>query len=278
MVRLDLVVTKLERLLAQERGKWPMSSKDLNNHVFLAYTSLRCGMGILGLLLPLVLMFGGLASRTPFQASLSDYYNTPMRDYFVGILFALGSFLYLYKGFSWKENYALNIAGVLVILIAVVPTDVDSEPPTPLSPTAQFHHVFAILFLLTIAYVCLFRSADTLGLLELMTSKTRANFYYYTYKLIGICMATAPFVVLYIEHRYRRVFFTETTTVWIFSAYWLLKTKEMVESRADQWVALTRHSKEDLMPGGKANGDPRDMCSEPDIASRPATESRGFEK
>ena len=94
------------------------------------------------------------------------YYHSYMRDYFVGGLFALGSFMYLYKGFSWQENYALNVAGILAILIAVVPTDLKSVPPIAQSPTSQVHMIFAIAFLLTIGYVCVFRSADTLPLLR----------------------------------------------------------------------------------------------------------------
>ncbi len=234
-----------------------MKSNELNNHVFLTYAHLRSGMGLIALVLPLVLWFGGLASGTHLQSSLSDYYYTPMRNYFVGILFALGSFMFLYKGFGWQENYALHFAGVLAILIAVVPTDAPGEPEATLSPTAVFHKVFAVLFFLTIAYVCLFRSADTLPLLG---SGTRAKFYYYTYKLIGIYMATVPVVLYYFElHRYQRVFFAEATSIWAFSAYWLLKTREIANSQADLVVDSIQNPRVGVLPRGEDKEDINDI-------------------
>jgi hypothetical protein len=213
-----------------------MTSKDLNNHVFLTYAHLRSGMGIIALVLPFILWGGGLAAGIHLQSSLSDYYYSSMRNYFVGILFALGSFMFLYKGFSWQENYALHLAGVLAILIAVVPTDDPGNPQAELTPTALLHKLFAVFFFLTIAYVCLFRSADTLPLLG---SGLRAKVYYWTYKVIGIYMAIVPLVLYYFEfHRYQRVFFAEATSIWTFGAYWLLKTKEISDSQADRVVAV----------------------------------------
>ncbi len=45
-----------------------------------------------------------------------------MRSWFVGILFVLGIFLYLYKGFSTLENCLLNIAGLSALGVALFPT------------------------------------------------------------------------------------------------------------------------------------------------------------
>jgi hypothetical protein len=42
-----------------------------------------------------------------------------MRDWFVGLLFAVGNFLYLYKGFGRAEDWALNIGGVLALGVAM---------------------------------------------------------------------------------------------------------------------------------------------------------------
>jgi len=53
---------------------------------------------------------------------MSAYYHTAMREVFVGILFAVGAYLYLYKGFSAVENIALNLAGTFAICIPLFPT------------------------------------------------------------------------------------------------------------------------------------------------------------
>ena len=44
-----------------------------------------------------------------------------MRIWSVGILFVVAAFLYLYKGFTPFENYALNVAGVCALGVALVP-------------------------------------------------------------------------------------------------------------------------------------------------------------
>jgi hypothetical protein len=49
--------------------------------------------------------------------------NGVMRDWFVGILWAIGVFLVLYRGYGRRENTALNIAGMLLIMVAMVPMD-----------------------------------------------------------------------------------------------------------------------------------------------------------
>jgi hypothetical protein len=56
---------------------------------------------------------------------MSAYYHSgggAMRDEFVGILFAVGAFLCLYKGFTTFE-YALNLAGAFVIGVAAFPME-----------------------------------------------------------------------------------------------------------------------------------------------------------
>jgi hypothetical protein len=44
-----------------------------------------------------------------------------MRDWFVGALFAIAACLYLYKGFTPKENRLLNLAAVFAVGVAIFP-------------------------------------------------------------------------------------------------------------------------------------------------------------
>ncbi len=82
--------------------------KELLPHILSTYFILRIGMGIIAIAFPISLWFVGLLRGVELQTSMSAYYHTSMQDVFVGILFALGTFLYLYKGFSKGENIALN--------------------------------------------------------------------------------------------------------------------------------------------------------------------------
>src|SRR5688500_3060530 len=77
-----------------------MASPDLDRHISLTYRNLRVGMGVLAVAFPLLLWWIGLVCSVELQRSISAYYHTSMRDVFVGVLFAVGAYLYLYKGFS----------------------------------------------------------------------------------------------------------------------------------------------------------------------------------
>ena len=98
-----------------ETSRRSMQPDELQAHILSTYFGLRLGIVIASALLPIVLFFGGwLRGGLELQPSISDYYfagGGVMRDWFVGTLCAVGVFLYLYKGFSDRENVALNIAG-----------------------------------------------------------------------------------------------------------------------------------------------------------------------
>lgn len=132
----------------------------LMNHVSLTYAHLRRGMAALALVLPWTLWFGGaIVFDVPLQSSLSAYYHTGMRDVFVGVLVALGVFLFLYKGVSARENWGLNIAGMAAPGIAFfpIPPGTDCGGGTG---AFSWHMVFASVFFVAIAYVCLFTVDD----------------------------------------------------------------------------------------------------------------------
>ena len=99
----------------------PMREEDLQRHITRTYMTLRVGVAAMGLALPLLLWVG---SEEP-QSSMSACYHTRMGDVFVGLLFAIGACLYLYRGFSTRENIALNLAGILAFGVAVFPTPVE---------------------------------------------------------------------------------------------------------------------------------------------------------
>lgn len=54
--------------------------------------------------------------------SVSAYYYTPARTVFVGGLIAFGAALIAYKGRAPEEDVALNFAGYMAIIVAIVPT------------------------------------------------------------------------------------------------------------------------------------------------------------
>jgi hypothetical protein len=57
-----------------------------------------------------------------FQTSISAYYYTPVRAVFVGALLTLGVCLICLKGSTDVEDLLLNVAGMLALVVAFVPT------------------------------------------------------------------------------------------------------------------------------------------------------------
>lgn len=56
------------------------------------------------------------------EGSISAYYGGPVRDVFVGALFAIAVCLVAYQGADLLEDYALNGAGFYAVFVALVPT------------------------------------------------------------------------------------------------------------------------------------------------------------
>jgi hypothetical protein len=231
------------------------SPLSIEEHIIETYSVLRRGIGYLAIALPIILAVGGfLLYKLPLQDSISAYYhafvpttqppglfdvagNGTMRNWFVGILWAIGVFLVLYRGYGRRENTALNIAGVLLVIVAMFPMDWICGTSCP---KVSIHGVAAILFFLAIGYVCIFRSVDTLPLIQ--DVNTRA-FYSRWYRTIGLVMWVFPLVVAVLEFFKLRpfgthtIFFIEAAGIWTFAAYWLLKSREIDRSNADEAAA-----------------------------------------
>jgi hypothetical protein len=230
----------------------------IESHIAVTYKVLRRGLAVLAIGLPLVLsVLGYVQYGLALQESISAYYHAStstdpgfdpfsaagqgqMRDWFVGILWAVGVFLILYRGYGRRENQALNLAGILLILVAMFPMEWTCRNACS---KITLHGVFAVAFFFMIGYVCIFRSGDTLALIR--DAAKQAN-YRRTYRIIGLVMWVFPVIVVglsffqfYLFGRYT-VFFIEAAGIWTFAYYWWQKSVEIEESRADQ-AALAGH-------------------------------------
>jgi len=223
--------------------------KNIREHILNTYTYLRLGMAGIGIIFPLVLWWVGLIFGVSFQASISSYYHTPMRDVFVGSLITIGSLLWFYQGFTKKENFALNCAGILAIVVGLTPTafvenvgQVKCEtfttfPMRGISEMAAsyIHGISALLFFIAIIYVCIFRSNDTLKKQGLNLNYERIKFYQRIYYFLGAGMIIFPLASALLLHFLKEansiIYFVEVAAVWVFSTYWLVKTREIHESQ-----------------------------------------------
>jgi len=94
-----------------------------SNDLVIDYLYLRKTVGWIGTLLPVVLIAGNvLFFSTDLPDSMSSYYYTHMRDFFVGTLCAMGVFLVAYAGYDEWDRWITNIAGVGAIGVALCAT------------------------------------------------------------------------------------------------------------------------------------------------------------
>lgn len=219
-----------------------MDKETLQQHILSTYNSLRFGMCVITAATPIVIVIWGIIFDVKWQDSISAYYFAPVgakpeysvypgRALFVGILFALGSFLYLYKGFSRREDVALNLAGVSALGVAVCPMYVQGGY-IPFSNV--LHFAFAILLFLGVGYTAIFCHNETL---QWLADPNRRRWYRRAYHLTGWFMVLFPLVGLllavFFDAVQRHVFWIEAAGVWAFSAYWFTKSRELRESEAE---------------------------------------------
>lgn len=224
-----------------------MKPIDLQNHIYSTYFSLRIGLAVLAFAFPLLLVGIGYFMRgIPPQGSMSAYYfafepitsemrEFPMRGLFVGILFALGSFLFLYKGFSRTENIALNVAGLSALAVALIHMKAPDYCKNCGSDAFSFlHGVAAVILFVCMAFVTWACTEQTLGQLK----KPKQDWFRRCYSILAILMIIAPAAavaltyVLQLDHWL--VLIVEGLGVWTFASYWSLKSYELSISDAER--------------------------------------------
>ena len=115
------------------------------------YRYLRIAMVLLVLMLAAsVLREAAAVGFDCAQKSLSAYYYTPARGVFVGALVAIGACLVVIKGSTDVEDVLLNIAGMLMPVVAFVPTPYEAACSSTPVQAAQVNenvtnNVFALL-------------------------------------------------------------------------------------------------------------------------------------
>jgi len=236
-------------------------TKDLSKYISGTYFSIRVGLAVMAFAFPILLWLGGhFLADVPLQGSMSAYYHASlhsldggpagqgvMRDVFVGILFAVGVILFLYQGVTRLEDYAVNLAGLLALGIALFPMQWSPGSELP----GKLHEAFALSFFLCIAYVAIFRAGDTLPLIPTEAARKR---YRLLYMIVGCAMVGCPVLAFALAllpalTNYK-IFFIEVAGIYAFGSYWAIKTRELSETDFDRKAA---HGKIYVEPHGLAD-------------------------
>jgi len=126
-----------------------LTEQDKSDFV-ISYLELRRTIGIVGMAMPFILIGGAwVFFSIGFQISLSAYYDTPMRDISVGLMFLLSGFLWSYRGYDGRDAIAGKLASVFGLLSVIFPLPKD---PTHLGIIGNLHNILAGVFFLTLIY------------------------------------------------------------------------------------------------------------------------------
>jgi hypothetical protein len=261
------------------------SPEHLDTHILRSYSVLRWCMGGFGLILPLLLVIGGLKSwwwisePLAVQNSLSAYYHAGSsctalegvyRDLFVGVLAAIAACCIIYSGFGKLENWLLNIAGICLAGVAFFPTDwpepqvleackanpdfVDYVPSQLLGLPINLHFTAAIIFFLAIMVVNICTAMDTVKIIE---DDGKRAFWTVVFSFARFLMPLSIGLVLLLNRTTgasligdRLILWVEWAGIWAFSLYWLLKSVEILSSKVDVDMVNGRVEWETLIGDG----------------------------
>lgn len=212
-----------------------MSSEN-NQSLIINPLALRKLVGFLAFLLPVVVAIcaPALGEDAIIQNSISDYYYTIMRNYFVGTLCAVSVVLFCYKGYERQDDLAGDIAALLALMVAFFPTTPEQLTNCTDMAKAEFfgivHLSAAALLFLVLAYFSLklFTKSDT-PKKNWEAPKRRRNAIYVTcgWVMIGCMIALVPFFAFEDLETYREdfkvVFILEFAMLWAFGISWLTK-------------------------------------------------------
>jgi hypothetical protein len=233
----------------------------LEIHILKSYSTLRWAMALLGLILPPLLVFGGIAQLwwlehpLPAQTSLSAYYHAGAdcltssgvyRNLFVGVLCAIGACLVIYSGFSKMEDWLLNIAGALLVLVALFPTSWSAWDLVQVCPDFKpfvasklfglpiaIHYAVAILFFVAITAVNVLTAFDSV---RFISTPQRKALWMWVFRFARFLMPASLLIGWLLSMKFdpeRWILWIEWSGVWAFSCYWLLKSIEICDSGVD---------------------------------------------
>ena len=207
-----------------------------DNPEIISAKTLRITIGILGFLISTILAIGAwlLADCEQIQNSISAYYHTIMRNFFVGAICAVAICLFAYRGYSRIDVIAGRLAALFALGIAWFPTSVE-KPFTDCITKAidtgilgKIHLFASALFFLLLAFFSIVLFTKSKG------TKTRQKIWRNRiFKTCGyimlICIALIALYFLFLQDRfpalanYRPVFYLEAIALIAFSISWLVK-------------------------------------------------------
>jgi hypothetical protein len=232
--------------------------KTTRNPAVLSYYTMRRAVGLIALTLPLALAAGvilsslfGPAHRLPhplLERSISDYYYTPMRDYLVGSLCAIASFLACSRGYNVHDEITGYMAGAFTFGVAFFPSfDPRSARYSQLDVEFGYiHTVCAALMFFVIAYFCIFLFRRSSPEKPFTRRKRQRNRVYAACGLVMVaCIVLLVTLTLNAIAERRRpshlVFWCEAAALAAFGIAWLTKGEGILRDKPQNLNHTRKH-------------------------------------
>ncbi len=215
----------------------------------LSYLGIRRAIGACGFLLPILLgPFGWLVMGIEIQENMSSYYHTPLRDVFVGVLCAIGIFLFCYRGHDWVESWTANFGCVSAIGIAIFPLDANSDPLYQRTIVGYLHTLSGGTFFSTLAFYSLYHFPRKAAEENLDPQHQQRIRVYYLSGWVMVLSILAMGAYLFLLpaswktqlNQYKFLFWMEWIAVWAFAFAWLAKGRAMFADVAQFLTHLKR--------------------------------------
>jgi hypothetical protein len=199
-----------------------------SNDQVISYFTLRIMIGAAGILLPLFMVIGKFIyeDSAKLEYSISDYYdNGAAGDILVGILFALGFFLFSYKGPEPVDNRTANIGCIAALGVALFPTTFCSN-----CWVHYLHFVFAIVLFSVFIFFSIYLFRKTNPNKPPTRQKKKRNQIYLVCGIImiicilGIAVSSFKFSEE-ASAKYHLVFWFETIALASFGFSWITKSE-----------------------------------------------------
>jgi len=197
----------------------------------ISFLTLRKLIGLFGLILPIMLLVGPcLVSSMHFQPSISDYYYTEMRDYFVGNMFVIGVFLTAYRGHD-SDHVLMVIAGLSAICVALFPCGEGG-----ITAVSIVHFISAGSFFGMVGYISAFVFTKSGQLGSLTKKKNVRNVWFRVcgFTIFALLAILGACILLIRKYNfplndYLVIFILESLAVWCFSLSWLIKGQAILQ-------------------------------------------------
>ncbi len=214
--------------------------------VIISYLTMRRMIGVLGIALPIVVVIGGfIENGFEIQGSISGYYYTNMRDFFVGLMCIVAMFLISYQGYEKIDNMISNLSGVFALGMVLFPTAMYSGKVVKVGTflindniSEYIHLTFGSLFFIALAYNSIFLFTKRHAV-EPSKEKKRRNLIYRT---CGVVMLASMFcIILYkvflddtlLSKTYPTLIF-ESVALLAFGVSWLIKGNTFFKDQMNQ--------------------------------------------